>query len=212
MPLNIISQALPGLENIKFEDLNGKHFIILLLFLFFFNIVHFAYKIYKDRFDNKKLGAIYRFIENQEKLNTNWDQYIKSLTERFIREAPPDQIKIILKLLVDNMLKRIMNRTKIILELNGIKNRDSTEVRIRMYIKTTFEDAAINFDLFMYQGNKLGIFLNMKWQEIIAKKVIESLYGGENLNYLSREFYDIGKQIKLDFYCRMVGKINKNEK
>ena len=202
----IVLQALPEMEKLKFENLNGKHFVYLLIFMLAFNILYFGYRIYKTYMENRKFNAIYRFIENQSKLNQNWDHYIKSLTERFIREAPPDQIRVIIKLLIDNGLKVILDRTKRLIDLNGINNRDITEARIRMYSGNTFDDIKINLDLFMYQGKKLSKFLCAKWLAEINKLVMDCVYGEQNIDQLAREFEDIAKKIKLDYYHRMTGK------
>jgi hypothetical protein len=202
--LNI--QFLPEIEKLRFENLNGKHFVILLIFVLLFNVLYFAYRIYKTHVENKKFGAIYRFIENQGKLNENWDKYIKSLTERFIREAPPDQIRVVMKLLIDTGFKIIIARTKTLIQLNGIHNRNITEARIKIYVGTTFDDVQINLDLFMYQGKKLSSFLCLKWLKIITEKVTSCVYGNQDIEYLEREFEDLSKQIKLDFYSRMNGK------
>lgn len=211
MPYITVLQIVPELEKIKFENLTGNHFLWLLIFMFAVNLVYVGYRVYKAQMENKRFAAIYKFIEKQGELNARWDQYIKSLTERFIREAPPDQIRIFTRLLFSDGFKTILGRTERLIELNGISNRDITEARIKLYINNTFDDIRGSLDLFMYHGRTLSCYLCENWAKQVISQVTHCVYGTQDLDALAREFEDFAKQIKFEFYHRMSGKYQENE-
>lgn len=206
MYLITVLQILPVTKEVEFEHLEGRHFIWLLIFMFLINLVYFGYRVYKTHVENKKFSSIYEFISNQNEMNKNWDNYIKGLTERFIREAPPDQIRVVAKLIIKEGFCQIISSTDKLIRLNGIANRTLTDAKIKLFVSNVYDDMKINFDLFMYNGRKLGVYLCKSWVHEIVERVTDCVYGDQNIDILSRSLDEFSKQVKLDFYHRMTGK------
>jgi hypothetical protein len=201
----------PGIRPLEFTGLEGRHFILLLIFLLIINMLTFAYRIYRTYLDSKKFNGIYEFISKQAEMNENWETYVKNLTERFIRESPPDQIRVVVGLLIHTTFETLKFRTKRLIELNGIHNRTATDGRIRMYIDNSYNSMRESLGLFLFGGRRLSVFMCKAWTVQVFNAVSDCVYGEKDIEALNRTLDDIAKQLKLEFFQRMAGNQGSND-
>ena len=191
----------PEIRPLEFHGLNGTHLIWLVVIV---NVFYFVYRTYKTYVESKKFSSIYAFIEQQNRINSNWDKYVKNLQDKLIREAPADQIKVVVKSLLKNDIDVIAAQTKKLIELNGIKNKELTRERIKTFVTNIFNETRADLDLFLFDGRRVSAFLCKSWNTRMCDIVEGTVYGSQDIGQLYRQLEEVRKQIMYDFYKRMI--------
>jgi len=112
---------------------------------------------------------------------------INQLKESLTGEAF-NQIRVVSTYAFDYIKYQVLVSIAQIKEDNNLGNRQQIEEKVRLILDNLFNRMIVDFDAFLYNGNKLSYYTKREWIDKVFDYCIESIYDGREYH---RKYYMI---------------------